>query len=229
MNILRILLILAMICASKISGAQTSFGVRAGIGFFDVKDKAENGTGASTKPLHGLVIGISAESRLVGDFFIQPTIVYARKGFRQESGGFYGSAKNFRVSADYMELPVNLLYRPKVAAGRLILGAGPYVGYGFGGKWKSDEDILLGDVRIKGEGRLAFRNDGSVRNDSEYIYGRPFDYGLNATVGYVFLERLSLQAIGTFGLANLVPRFGDYQPGGSLKNKGYGISVGYRP
>lgn len=108
------------------------------------------------------------------------------------------------------------------------MGAGPYIGYGTGGNWKSDSDILIGDIMEKGYGTLAFRNDGSVRNDSEYTYGRPIDYGLNAILGYEFRERFSLQFTGMFGIANLVPHLNGYQPGGSLRNNAFGISIGYK-
>jgi hypothetical protein len=222
------LLLVFLTSASGIIHAQTKFGIKAGVSFSNVTDKAEDGNKSSTQNLPGLLIGLSADVPLTDDFYIQPALQYARKGFKQESGGFYGSATNFQVKADYVELPVNFLYKPKLGKGRLLIGAGPYIAYGTGGNWKSDTDILLGDIRIKGEGSVAFRNDGSVRNDSEYTYGRPFDYGFNATLGYEFRERLSLQLTGMFGIADLVPRFNDYQPDGSLRNKGFGISIGYK-
>jgi hypothetical protein len=222
------LLLIVFVSAFSIANAQTKFGIRAGMSFSNVTDKAENGDKAGTQSLPGLLIGFTADVHLTSDFYIQPALQYARKGFKQTSGGFYGSATNFRVRADYIELPVNFLYKPKVGMGRLLLGVGPYIAYGTGGNWKSDTDILLGDISMKGEGSVAFRNDGSVRNDSEYTYGRPFDYGFNATLGYEFRERLSLQFTGMIGIANLVPHFNGYQPGGSLRNKGLGISIGYK-
>lgn len=221
------LIIIIIMSAFKVTNAQTKFAIRAGLSFSNVTEKAEDGNKANTRSMPGLLIGLTADTRLSGDFYIQPALLYTRKGFKQESGGFNGSAKNFKVKADYIELPVNFLYKPKMGTGRFILGAGPYIGYGAGGKWKSENDLLFGDVRIKGEGEVAFRNDGSVRNDSEYTYGRPIDYGFNATVGYEVWERLSLQFTGTVGIANLVPHFNGYQPGGSLRNKGFGISIGY--
>ncbi|MBB6498623.1 porin family protein [Pedobacter cryoconitis] len=222
------LLLVILISASNITNAQTRFGIQAGVSFSNVKEKMENGSKANTQSLPGLLIGLTADVPLTDDFYIQPALLYNRKGFKQESGGFYGSATNFKVKADYIELPVNFLYKPKMGMGNLILGVGPYIGYGTGGKWKSDSEILLGDIRIKGEGSVAFRNDGSFRNDSEYTYGKPFDYGFNATLGYEFRNSLTLQITGTAGLANLVPRFNDYQPDGSLRNKGFGIAIGYK-
>ncbi|MGY4539473.1 hypothetical protein ACVW0P_003907 [Mucilaginibacter sp. UYNi724] len=222
------LLLIVFVSAFSIANAQTKFGIKAGMSLSNVTDKAENGDKASTQSLPGLLIGLSADVPLAGNFYIQPALLYTRKGFKQESGGFYGSATNFKVRADYIDLPVTFLYKPKLGMGRLLLGAGPYIAYGTGGSWKSDTDILIGDVRENGEGRVEFRNDGTVRNESEYTYGRPIDYGVNATIGYEIRERLSLQLTRMFGIANLVPPFNGYQPGGSLRNKGLGISIGYK-
>ena len=222
------LLLIVLTSASGIVYAQTKFGIKAGVSFSNVTDKAEDGNKSGTQNMPGFLIGFTADLHLAGDFYIQPALQYVRKGFKQDNGGFYGSATNFQVKADYIELPVNVLYKPKLGMGRLLLGAGPYIAYGSGGNWKSDTDILIGDVREKGNGSVEFRNDGSVRNDSEYTYGRPIDYGVNATLGYEFRERLSLQLTGMLGIANLVPHFNGYQPEGSLRNKGFGISIGYK-
>lgn len=219
---------IVLVSTFSIADAQTKFGITAGVSFSNVIEKAENGDKASTQSLPGLRIGLTADVHLAGDLYAQPALLYARKGFKQESGGFYGSATNFQVGADYIELPVTFLYKPKLGMGSLLLGAGPYLAYGTGGSWKSDSDILLGDISMSGKGNVAFRNDGSVRNDSEYTYGRPFDYGFNATLGYEFQERFSLQVTGMVGIANLVPHFNSYEQGGSLKNKGLGISIGYK-
>lgn len=220
-------LLIVLASAFSIANAQTKFGIKAGVNFSNVIEKAENGDQSDTQSLPGFHLGLTAEIALAGDFYIQPALLYARKGFKQESEGFGGSTTNLKVKANYLELPVNFLYKPKLGMGRLLLGAGPYIAYGTGGNWKSDTDILIGDIREKGEGSVVFRNDGSVRNDSEYTYGRPFDYGFNVMLGYEFQERLSLQVTGMAGIANLVSHFNGYQPGGSLRNTGLGISIGY--
>ena len=221
------LLLLVIASTFSITNAQTRFGIKAGVSFSNVTDKAANGAKANTQSLPGLLLGLTADVHLAGNLYVQPALLYSRKGFKQENGGF-GSATNFRVKADYIELPVNFLYKPKLGTGCLLLGAGPYIAYGTGGNWTSDNDLIIGDIVSKGSGNVAFRNDGSVRNDSEYTYGRPLDYGLNGTLGYEFRERFSLQLTGTVGLANLVPNFNGYQPGGSLRNRGMGIAIGYK-
>jgi hypothetical protein len=43
---------------------------------------------------------------------------------------------NAELQLNYLEIPVNLVYKPVLGAGRLLLGFGPYVGFGLGGKLK---------------------------------------------------------------------------------------------
>lgn len=226
--IIQSLLLAVFTVTIGIAHAQTKFGIKAGIRYSNVTEKAENGIKSNTRSQPGLLVGLTADFHLVSDFFIQPSLVYVRKGFQQQIGGFYDSAINFKVRVDYMELPVNFFYKPKLGIGNVLVGFGPYMAYGFGGNWKSDTDIVLGDIRMDGEGSVALRNDGSVHNDSEYIYGKPLDYGVNGVLGYEFREILSLQITGLLGIANIVPHFDGYQTLGSLRNKGMGISVGYK-
>ncbi|WP_183568588.1 porin family protein [Mucilaginibacter sp. SP1R1] len=222
------LLLPLLIMTGVVAQAQIKIGEVAGIGFSNISEKSADGDKANTQNMPGLRVGLTADVPLTGDFYIQPGLFYARKGFKQESGGFYGAAINLQVKADYIELPVNLLYKRKLGMGHLLLGAGPYLAYGTGGNWKSDGDIVLGDIRSKGEGSVAFRNNGSIRNDSEYIYGRPVDYGFTAILGYEFREHFTLQLNGIFGLANLIPSFNGSQLGGHLRNRGSGITIGYK-
>ena len=44
------------------------------------------------------------------------------------------------LNLSYIEIPVNLLYKPVVGNGKLLLGFGPYIAYGIGGKYKTDGD-----------------------------------------------------------------------------------------
>lgn len=80
--------------------------------------------------------------------------------------------------------------------------------YGIGGKWKSD----AGDIDVEfGNG-----DDDDVK---------PFDMGANLLFGYEFASKLSVQMNAQLGLLNLMPK-GDSD--NSLKNTGFGISLGYR-
>lgn len=209
--------------------AQTKVGVKAGMNFSNVRMNEENESKANTQSIPGILLGLTVDVPVAHDFYIQPAIQYSRKGYKQKSGGFYGSATNFKVNVSYVEVPVNILYKPHLGAGNLLIGAGPYIAYGMGGKWNSDTHVVLGDINIGNSGDVIFRNDAMDGGDiNSYKYGKRLDYGLNFLAGYEFFRKLSFQLGGQLGLANLKPEVNGVKRSGKLKNAGFSISVGYQ-
>ena len=101
---------------------------------------------------------------------------------------------------------MNLVYKPVLGDGNLIVAFGPYVGYGLGGKAKSDG----GDVDIE------------MGSDEEEDNFKALDMGANLSFGYMFGAGLSLQFNTQLGLVNI--SHGD----DAIKNTGFGLSLGYR-
>ena len=218
-----------LISVSSFTYAQTRIGIKAGVNFSNVMMEDEDGNKANTKSMPGIRLGLTADIPLKGDFYLQPAILYSRKGFKQETGGFYGSATNFEVKAFYMEVPLNILYKPGLGSGHLLVGAGPYIGYGTGGNWKSEGGVILGDMMIGDKGDVIFRNNSAEGGGLEsYTYGRPLDYGANFLFGYEFLAKLSVQLNAQLGVANLKTHFDGFERESKLKNTGFGISFGYK-
>ncbi|OKS86060.1 hypothetical protein RG47T_1507 [Mucilaginibacter polytrichastri] len=211
------------------ANAQTKFGIKAGVNFTNVIMKDENGNKTNTQSMPGILLGLTVDIPVAGDFYIQPAAQYSRKGYKQETGGFYGSATNFKVNASYIEVPINLLYKPHLGTGNLLLGAGPYIGYGTGGNWKSENDAAIGDMIVGKKGDVIFKNNAMDGGDiNSYLYGKPLDYGLNFLAGYEFFNKLSVQLGAQVGLANLQPHTDGVTREGKLKNSGFGISLGYK-
>ena len=223
------ILFVLLTTASNIIYAQTKVGIKAGVNFSNMMITNENGNKENTQSTPGFLLGLTADIPVTGDLYIQPAILYSNQGFKQETGGFYGSATNFEVKASYIEVPLNMLYKPRLGAGHLLVGAGPYIGYGTGGNWKSDTDVAIGDMIIGDKGDVIFRNDAVDGGNLEsYTYGRPLDYGANFLAGYEFFGQLSVQFNAQVGLANLEPKFGGIERESKLKNTGFGISLGYK-
>lgn len=222
-------LIVALICCSYNSYAQSPIGIQAGMNFSSVRMTDEQGKDANTQSVPGIRMGLTADFRMAGNFYVQPAILYSEKGFKQESGGYNGSAANFRVKATYVELPITLIYKPQFGNVGVLVGAGFYGAYGTGGNWKSDSGVLIDDIQIGSEGDVIFRNDGFEGGNLEsYTYGRPIDYGANFLLGYQLMRQLLVQVQAQVGLANLTPAYGDFQPDDKLKNTNIAISLGYR-
>ncbi|MGH2622113.1 MAG: outer membrane beta-barrel protein, partial [Sphingobacterium sp.] len=97
------------------------------------------------------------------------------------------------------------------------------------GKWETNGQIVIGDIVLtETSGEVLFKNDLKDGEFGNYLFGKPWDYGVNIVAGYEFVEKFSAQFNLQFGLANLTPDIDGKNGSGSIKNKGYGISVGYR-
>lgn len=195
------LLIAIVLVMTSMTHAQTTFGVRAGVNFQNINGKSE-GKSLENKLKTGINLGINAEIGVAPDFYFQPGLLFTTKGAKIEGSG------DVKVNLSYLEIPMNLVYKPVLGNGNLIAGFGPYMAYGIGGKWKSD----AGDIDVK----FGSGDDDDVK---------PFDMGANLLFGYEFASKLSVQMNAQLGLLNLMPK-GDSD--NSLKNTGFGISLGYR-
>lgn len=223
-------LMLSIFAAQQTAIAQTKIGLRAGMTFssLNVQDEADHKIVTQSVP--GIQIGLTADIPLIGSFYIQPGLLYANRGFKEETTGFLAYRVNFEVKASYIEIPVTFLYKPSLGSGKLLIGAGPYVGFGTGGTWKSDSQVIVqGDIVIGSKGDVIFRNDGFEGGNLEsYNYGRPVDYGAGLLLGYEHKSGIYLQSNTQFGIANLQSSYGDFKPKGSRRNSSFGFALGYQ-
>lgn len=217
-----LLLLMTIVTAAQ---AQTEVSIKAGANYSKVIIEDATGDRQETQFTPGWHIGLSVDVPVGNEFYIQPGLLYTRKGFTQEDSWFAGTGNNFNVKANYFELLVNFLYKPTLGSGKLLVGTGPYLGYGTGGKWESDEDVVIGD-----HGDVHFSNDAMDGGDgNSYLYGKPLDYGVNFLVGYEFLNKISAQFNVQLGLTNLIPEYSDgTKRDGTFKNIGFGVSLGYK-
>lgn len=186
---------------SLLVGGSTLFaqglGLRAGLNFQNLTgDGFEDG-----KMAPRFNIGVDYEIAVAPDFYFAPGLLFATKGSKYE---FLG--EDIQIGLNYLEVPLNLVYKPVLGDGNLIVAFGPYVGYGLGGKAKSDE----GDTDI------------DMGSDEEEDNFKALDMGANLSFGYMFGAGLSLQFNTQLGLVNI--SHGD----DAVKNTGFGLSLGYR-
>lgn len=202
-------LVLAVVATALMYGTlnaqnKTTFGVRAGVNFQNLTGKDQDGSKLNNDLKVGFNAGVNAEIPVGIDFFLQPGILFTTKGAKYDVAGV-----EVKRNLSYVEVPVNFLYKPELGDGRLILGFGPYAAFAVGGQIKSgntEVDIEFGDEVGENKG---------------------FDAGANLLAGYEFSNRFSFQLNAGLGLINMYNR----EPGDSktsVKNTGFGLSVGYR-
>ncbi|WP_339750725.1 porin family protein [Algoriphagus aquimarinus] len=225
------LFVFTLFC-SHFAEAQVQWGVRAGMNMTNSKFTQANGTVADTDPVMRMQVGLILDVPLWNDIYLQPSLSYQGKGFK--GNGVWPAVTSedseLAVNLSYLVIPIHLVFKPKLGkSGRLLVGAGPYIGYGMGGTWESASELLYDDIMIpQQEGDVNFTTDGSVGDMGTYNYGKPWDYGVGFLLGYEFMERYSVQVNGDFGLANLQYKYGDFDSGQQLRNSGVGVSLGYK-
>lgn len=228
MIIKKSLSLLALMAIAGSCFAQLKWDIKAGLNYSNVTAKDRDGNKANTSSVPGIYLGLGASILLSDQFALQPTLVYARRGFKQTESSHIGWGNNFEAKVSYIELPIDFLYSPKIGPGSLLLAAGPYVGYGTGGKWTTSGTVLIGDIMIDGKGDIAFQNDSSHGDMNTYVYAKPWDYGAHFKIGYSLFKQYSLSFDMQQGIADLQPNWADYKPESSVRNRSFGVSLGYR-
>src|SRR4030043_1810188 len=208
--------------------AQIGFGLLGGVNFQNINGKDINGNKLENGLLTGFHAGVNINIPVAPDFYFQPGLLFTVKGAKNDffspeakaSGDYETTTK-----LSYIEMPLNLLYRPQLGKGYILLGFGPYIAYGIGGTENSE---LLGLLSY--ERSVKYKN--TVTNFPDLIenaYYRPFDAGANIFFGYELSLGVFLQLNAQLGLLKINPEYAWLTDSkASYKNTGYGISIGYR-
>lgn len=202
--------------------SRTSFGLRGGVNFQNINGKDENGDKLENDILTGFNVGINAEIPVGTDFYFQPGLLYTIKGAKSKDV-ILGETINGEIKISYLELPLNLVYKPLLGKGHLLLGFGPYVALGINGKatYKGGGISQSSDIK--------FQNTVNPSDPDNVFYLRPIDAGANFLVGYEFSSKLSFQLNTQLGLTKINPEYeGASNDKTSAKNTGFGLSLGFR-
>jgi hypothetical protein len=189
---------------------KTTFGIRAGVNFQNINGKNASEGNLDNKLITGFHAGINVEAPLGSGFYLQPGALYSRKGAEYEGGA--------KVKLDYIEVPVNFVYKPILGSGSMLLGFGPYVGFGVNGKIEAPNGTKTD---------IDFGSDYNATVPATYF--KRLDAGGNLLAGYEFASKLSFQLNAQLGLLNInkeVP--GSTSDKTRWRNTGFGISAGYR-
>jgi hypothetical protein len=200
----------------------TTFGIRGGINFQNINGKDQEGNKLSNDLVTRFNIGVNAEILVGTDFYFQPGLLFTTKGARNKQV-VLGQEIISTVNLSYVELPLNLIYKPALGMGHLLLGFGPYVSLGVGGIVKYEEGGSNQHQDVK------FKNEVQASDANDVAYFKPLDAGANLLVGYEFSNKLSFQLNTQLGLIKINPQYeGAVDDKSSFKNTGFGVSLGYR-
>jgi hypothetical protein len=197
----------------------TTFGLRAGLDFQNINGKDFNGNNLDLSLVPRFNVGAHVNVPVAPEFYFQSGLLFTTKGAKDE-GQFMGLDFSAEYNLSYLELPLNLLYKPVLGSGYLLLGFGPYLGYGVGGKATySAENVSI-------EEDITFTSD--YEGEWEPSYFKPFDFGGNLFFGYELFNGLSFQVNTQLGLMNIKSENTTIDGDETVfKNTGFGISLGY--
>jgi len=193
--------------------AQINFGVRAGVNLTNMKMSYwESSIDGKMKP--GIQLGIVGELEITKFLAIQPGLLFAQQGYINKKS-FTGFSFEQTIALNYIQIPVNAIFKLDLNAVKLLGQVGPYFGFGINGK-------------IKGDGHSEKITLGSGKDD--YMKAFDFGFGLGTGVQYRFFQAI----IGyNFGLANIANTDDDmYDVIGvskpeKAKNNGFVITLTY--
>ena len=185
------------------AGSKTSFAILGGVNLQNLNGKDVNDNKLENDMLIGFHAGVNLQLPVAPEFYFQPGLMFSTKGAKI-------STTSYQLS--YIELPLNFVYKALVGNGYFMLGFGPYVAYGIGGK------------------EIEFKSTVESGDSDAIKYFKPFDAGANLFFGYELPAGLFIQLNTQLGLLNINPEdnriTGDDKS--SVKNTGYGLSLGYR-
>lgn len=197
--------------------AQTTFAVRGGVNFQTIKGDEDE----SNKMMAKYHLGAQADIPVATDFYFQPGLLFATKGAKSKET-LLGETFEAKLNLAYLEIPLSLVYKPEVGTGKLILGAGPYVAFGVGGKLKFEGGGESEEIDVE------FTNDVKDSDPDDKAYIKRMDAGANIFAGYEFTPNIFVQANAQVGLSNLTPKYNGEKPDTKARNLGFGLSIGYR-
>jgi outer membrane protein with beta-barrel domain len=195
-----ILATVAIIALVTISQAQFKLGIKAGANYSEQRVNVSHGTGLfSNDHLKTFHAGLIGEMPIADRFYLQPQLLYTRKGSTLLSTS---GAPDTKLRIDYIEVPINVVYKIPVSFGKVFAGTGATIGYGFGGK------------EIQGREKRAVYSDLNTWKHE--------DLSLNFTAGLEFNNGLFLSVNSQKSFLNT-----SKVDGVSVKNRSVSVSVGY--
>lgn len=239
----KLILLTAFAVTSGICLAQTSFGVQAGANIAMGKFKYDDAqfTGSDThsqknKANVGFLGGFIAEIPIGASLAFRPELNFIQEGTKLEvtvTSGLSAFASEDKAIFNYIQLPLNVIYKLPVGPGTAFFGLGPTLQFGISGKDKYSSATNPTDnknytVKFDGNKSDDVINDPNT-NYYNYRHLKRFDVGADVLAGYQLGMGGFLKLAYSHGFLELDPNKKNANPAdrSSYKNSGFNVSVGY--
>jgi hypothetical protein len=189
------------------SAQKPTFGLNFGPTVSSFREKGEGETYTSGSQV-GFTAGVVADVPLSKSVSFQPALQFTQKG-GADKDNIAGYDWKYAMTLNYIELPLNFLYKTNSPKTRFFAGGGPSLAFGIGGKEKID---VAGE---HAEGDITF---GS--GDEDIL--KTLDLGANIVAGLEFKRGFTMALNYNLGLNNL-----ENDEGYNFTNRYIGIRLGY--
>jgi len=216
------ILALSITMASAQGTDKMSFGVLGGVNFQNLNGKDMSGDKLENEMLIGFHAGVNVQIPIAPQFYFQPGLIFSTKGAKNTTT-ILGVDYITNTKLSYIEMPLNLVYKALLGNGYFMLGFGPYVGYGIGGKVTTEG----GDISLDQD--IEFQNVVETTDDMTVPYYKALDFGGNIFAGYELSNGIFAQFNTQLGMVKINPEYKILPDDESIvKNTGFGLSLGYR-
>jgi hypothetical protein len=198
--------------------AGIQFGIIGGFSFQTFGGTDYWGEKLPTKFTPGFHGGGNVNFPIFSSLCVQPGLLFSVKGTKQD---IITDHIIKTTTLSYIELPLNILYRPQLGDGHLLIGLGPYAAYGIMGKERTKTGTITIELPVR------FMDDASGE-PSTYAYYKGFDAGANVFAGYELYNGIFFQLFTELGLMEINSDYDLSNDQTSKNNFGFGVSVGYR-
>jgi len=196
----------------------TLFGIEGGMYLQTLTGKDYWGEALDNRVMEGYGGGIIIAIPVLPNLFLQPGIMIMKKGAKQD---IISDNIVKKVHLLYLEVPLDILFRPQAGNGHLLLGAGPYGALGMTGSEITRSGSVTTELKVK------FLPDASGE-PTTYVYYKTFDAGLDLFFGYEFYSNIYCRLNSQIGFRKINSDYGLPNDRTSKKNLEFGISAGYR-
>ena len=212
------ILFLSVTFATAQDTQKASFGILGGVNFQNLNGKDFNGDKLENTLTVGWHVGANIQIPIAPEFYFQPGLLFSTKGAK-----YSDDLSTTTTSLSYIEMPLNLVYKAMLGKGYILVGLGPYVGYAIMGKVKTENDGTSEKTDIE------FQNVVEISDPLTVPYYKALDVGGNILFGYELAAGIFVQLNAQLGLIKINPEYEVLTDDkSSIKNTGFGFSLGYR-
>ncbi len=221
MKNLKLFIAVAILTVTAIQIQAQGIGIRGGVNFQNINGKDALGDQLENDLITAYHLGVIAEAPIAPTFLFQTGLLYSVKGAKS-TDDFLGAEITSTTKTGYLEVPLHFMFKPQLGNGHLILGFGPYLGFGLNGK----ATVEVGGQESDWDVEFTKEVDGNGNNDT--YYQKRFDAGGNLFFGYEFAGGLSVQLNTQLGMVKINPEYSGVDDESKYNNTGFGLSAMYR-